>query len=106
MRDSRAGKGRFDLITPIGLRRLAVIFERGAIKYESRNWEKGFPISRYLDSAERHINQYKEGLRDEDHLAQAAWNLFTAMHTEDMVRRGLLPPELNDLPTYLPGEPA
>lgn len=37
VRDQRTGKGRFDLISPIALRRLAVIYEKGAIKYESRN---------------------------------------------------------------------
>lgn len=96
VRDTRTGKGRFDLITPIGLRRLAIIYERGAVKYAPRNWEAGMPISRCIDSALRHINQYKEGWSDEDHLAQAAWNLFAAMHFEEVK------PELQDLPTRLP----
>lgn len=96
VRDTRSGKGRFDLITPIGLRRIAVVYEKGAIKYAPRNWEAGMPISRCLDSALRHINQYKEGLMDEDHLAQAAWNLFAVMHFEE------LRPDLQDLPTRLP----
>jgi hypothetical protein len=98
VRDVRTGKGRFDLVTPIGLARLAGVYERGAKKYSPRNWEKGMPISRCLDSAERHINDYKmikayarEGMDlppqvnpHEDHLAQAAWNLFAAMHFEDL----------------------
>lgn len=101
VRDIRTGKGRFDLISPIGLRRLAVIYELGMQKYKERNWEKGMPISRVLDSAERHINQYKEGLREEDHLAQAAWNLFAAMHYEEVIERGLLPKEFMNVPSYL-----
>lgn len=101
VRDIREGKGRFDLISPIALKRLASIYERGAKKYDDRNWEKGMTISRFLDSALRHINQYIEGYRDEDHLAQAAWNVFAAIHMEEMVQRGLLPKEINDLPNYL-----
>lgn len=90
VRDQRAGKGRFDLISPIALRRLAVIYEKGAIKYEPRNWEKGAPMGRFLDSALRHLNQYKEGYRDEDHLAQSAWNIFCMIHFDEIRK------ELND----------
>ena len=100
VRDVRSGKGRYDLISPIAERRVAGVYERGAIKYSPRNWEKGMPLSRYLDSALRHINQHKEGYKDEDHIAQADWNLRSFMHTEEMINRGLLPKELNDLPDY------
>jgi len=101
VRDLRENKGRYDLISPIALKRLAIIYEKGAKKYNDRNWEKGIPLCRYLDSAMRHIQQYMEGLRDEDHLSQAAWNLFCVVHTEVMIERGLLPKELNDLPNYV-----
>jgi len=94
VRSDTTGKGRFDLISPIALRRLAGVYERGASQKGERNWEGGFPISRALDSALRHINQYREGMRDEDHLAQAAWNLFAAIHFEEAR------PECNDLPRY------
>lgn len=33
VRDSREGKGRYDLISPIALKRLAVVYEKGANKY-------------------------------------------------------------------------
>ena len=99
-RDARQGKGRFDLITPIALTRLAGVYERGGIHRGDRNWEKGIPLSRFLDSALRHLSQYLEGYRDEDHLAQAAWNIFGLIHTEEMIRRGKLPKSLNDLPKY------
>jgi hypothetical protein len=95
VRDTRTGKGRFDLITPFALRRLALVYEKGAVKYDERNWELGIAISRCIDSAERHINDYKMGLRDEDHLAHAAWNLFSAMHFEETM------PEMFDIPNYL-----
>ena len=100
-RDTRAGKGRFDLLSPIALRRLAAVAEKGAEKYDARNWEKGIPMSRLLDSAKRHLNQYQEGHRDEDHLAQAMWNCMAAIHTKEMIDRRQLPKELDDLPSYL-----
>ena len=93
VRDTRSGKGRFDLISPHGLFRLARIYELDAEKYEDRNWEKGIAISRCLDSAKRHLNQYAMGAKDEDHLAQAAWNLFAIMHFETCM------PEMQDIPT-------
>lgn len=101
VRDVRAGKGRYDLISPLALKRLAQVYERGAAKYDPRNWEKGMPIGRCMDSAIRHIMQYMEGMRDEDHLAQAAWNLFSAMHYEVMIERGLMHEALGDTQDYI-----
>jgi hypothetical protein len=108
VRDTRVGKGRFELITPIALRRLAQVYERGAVKYSARNWELGSPLSRFTDSAIRHMNDYlmislykREGIPlerlpadvnpNEDHLAQATWNLFCIMHHE------VLHPEFDDM---------
>jgi nucleoside 2-deoxyribosyltransferase len=104
VRDLRENKGRYDLISPIALKRLAVVYEKGAIKYSDRNWEKGMPVCRYLDSAIRHIQQHIEGYRDEDHLGQSAFNVFGAIHTEEMIDRGLLPKQLDDKPNYLNNE--
>jgi len=104
VRDTRDGKGRYDLITPIALQRLAKHYENGAIKYASRNWEKGQELSRYFDSTIRHLYNYLEGKRDEDHLAAALWNIAAMIHTEEMIERGLLPKELSDLPNYLKKE--
>ena len=100
VRDTAEGKGRYDLISPISLRRLAKHFENGAVKYGDRNWEKGQPICRYLDSAIRHIYKHLEGYREEDHLAAAAWNVMGAIHTEEMIERGRLPKELDNRPNY------
>lgn len=97
-RDSREGKGRFDLLPMRALQRLARHYEAGAKKYGDRNWEKGQPISRYMDSALRHTCKYLEGQRDEDHLIAAAWNLMCAADTEERVKSGLLPKELDDTP--------
>ena len=94
-RDARAGKGRYDLITPFMLKRLAGVYERGAVNHGDRNWEKGIPFSRLIDSAMRHMNQYREGLRDEDHIAQAIWNLACVIHFEELGRKDLV-----DVPLY------
>jgi hypothetical protein len=96
VRDTREAKGRYDLITPFGLRRLALVYEKGAKKYNSRNWEKGGSFSRFIDSAERHLEAYKMGMEDEDHLAQAAWNLFCIIHFQELGRD-----DLDDMPHYL-----
>ena len=101
VRDRRDGKGRYDLISPIALERLAKVYEEGGKGKGDRNREQGIPLSRFLDSAMRHIQQYLRGMRDEDHLTQAAWNLFGAIHTDDQVSRMNLPMELDDLPDYI-----
>ena len=96
-RDTREGKGRYDLIPAYPMRRLARHYENGAVKYGDRNWEKGQPLSRYLDSAERHLYAVKEGLTDEDHAIAVVWNMFAFIHTQEMVRRGKLPALLDDV---------
>lgn len=101
VRDVRTGKGRFDLISPIALRRLAVHLENGARKYDERNWEKGQPLMDYIDSAMRHIASYVEGYRDEDHMAAALWNIHGFIHTEEMISRGLLPNSLDNRPVAM-----
>jgi len=101
VRDTQTGKGRYDLLSPLTIKRLAQLYERGAIKYEPRNWEKGIPISRYVDSGIRHFFNYLEGERTEDHPAAVMWNAGGIIHTEEMIKRGLLPKELNDMPNYI-----
>jgi hypothetical protein len=112
VRESPKGKGRYDLVPSYPMRRLAQHYENGAIKYTreemvdgkkvvisgDRNWEKGLPMSRYLDSADRHIHEYMGGDRTEDHLTAAVWNLFSYIHTEMMVLEGKLPAALYNVP--------
>ena len=103
VRDRARGKGRYDLISPLGMKRLAIHYENGSIKYDDRNWEKGMSLSWFLDSMERHVERYKECRilgeeQTEDHMAAIAWNAHGFMHTEEMIRRGKLPAELDDLP--------
>jgi len=82
-RSDETGKGRFDLIEPAMLTRLAKHYENGATKYADRNWEKGQPCSRMISAALRHINKYVAGETDEDHLAAAIWNLAAVMRFEE-----------------------
>lgn len=99
VRDIQTGKGRFDLLPPYALLRLAKHFENGANRYRERNWEKGIPCSRYLDSALRHMVKVLMGFDDEDHEMAACWNLMCMIETEVRIELGILPEELNDLPT-------
>ena len=96
IREPSIGKGRYDLISPFGIDRIAKWYELGARKYADRNWEKGMPFSRYVDSAKRHLNKYVMGMEDEDHLAAACWNIIAIMHHQEL---GEL--EFDDMPHYL-----
>ena len=97
VRDCREGKGRYDLLPPYAIYRLARHFENGAKKYGDKNWTKGQNLSRYLDSALRHLFCYLGGSRSEDHLAAVAWNALAYIETENRIERGMLPKELNDM---------
>ena len=92
VRCSDADSERYDLITPVGLRRLAMTYARGASRYGARNWEKGIPASNLLNHAIRHIVLYMLGDKSEDHLVHAAWNLLAIVHFEEVN------PELIDIP--------
>jgi hypothetical protein len=93
VRSSDAANVRFDLITPIGLRRLAETCAEGAQRYGDHNWEKGIPASVMLNHALRHIALYLAGDASEDHLAHAAWNLLAVCHFEEAM------PAMIDVPS-------
>jgi hypothetical protein len=97
VRDTNEGKGRFDLIPTDALRRLAIHYQNGAKKYGDRNWEKGQPLGRYLDSAMRHLLAVIDGKTDEDHVSAVSWNMFAYLHTLEMIRSLKLPATLDDL---------
>jgi hypothetical protein len=99
-RNSRDGKGRYDLISVFALREIAKVYEHGSKIFGDRDWEKGMPLSRFLDSAWRHLCQVIEGEDAENHAAQAAWNIMGFMHVRELIKRGILSEELNDLPDY------
>lgn len=91
VRDTSEGKGRYDLIPVYALKRLARHYENGAKKYGDNNWKKGMPLRRYYDSAMRHLGNWMEGNRDEDHLAAVLFNVMAIIETEQMIKDGKLP---------------
>ncbi len=91
VRSTDADGERWDLITPIGLRRLAETCAEGARKYGEHNWQKGIPASVMLNHAIRHIYLYLAGDNSEDHLAHAAWNILGVCHFEEAL------PEMMDI---------
>jgi hypothetical protein len=99
-RDNRDGKGRPDLLSVFALRRDIRHYENGAKKYSERNWELGQPSSSYFCSAFRHMLDYLEGDRDEDHLAAIRWNIAGIIHNEELVSRCIYPRSILDLPDY------
>lgn len=72
---------RYDLISPIGLERLARTYAEGAAKRGRNNWENGMPVNDLLNHAIAHIYKFLNGNRDEDHLGHAAWNILGAIHS-------------------------
>ena len=59
------------------------------------------PLTRYLDSALRHVYKLLGGLDDEDHAAAACWNLMCFMFTQRQIKDGLLPKELDNIQNEL-----
>lgn len=92
VRDTQAGKARFDLLRPKNvpyedqfLTRVAMLMTRGAEKYGIRNWEVANSVEeleRFEGSAERHLQQYLAGEIDEDHAAAVVFNLLAAETTK------------------------
>lgn len=84
VRSADAESVRYDLISPIGLRAVAEACAEGAEKYSDFNWEKGMPAHDLINHALRHIYQFLEGDRSEDHLGHAAWNVMGAIHSLEL----------------------
>lgn len=82
-----------------GITELAKLYEAAKTKYPGRNWEKGVPLARYVDSAFRHLRKHIRGDKDEPHLVQFCWNLVGLLQTHLWIVEGVLPAELGvDLP--------
>jgi len=106
-RSDDTGKSRIDLISPVFLGRLGhhlgiacTPIDKGGKGYGERNWEIGVPVSRYVGGIYRHLRAIQEGETDEDHEAALGFAIMGLVHTREMIRRGQLPPELDDLPNY------
>jgi hypothetical protein len=59
----------------------AIQLENGAIKYGPRNWQKGIPLDRYVDSGIRHYMKHLRGDDDERHDRAALWNMLCGAWT-------------------------
>lgn len=75
--------GKEDLMLEV-----AVHFEQGAKKYGERNWQKGLPVSCYIDSAVRHYLKLLRGDMDERHDRAFVWNILCCIWTEIHVEKG------------------
>lgn len=95
MKEPVGSRGRPELISPFSIMRLAKHYQAGAEKYKSRNWEQGIPFERCTGSLERHLQQWKMGKTDEDHLAAIAFWAFAIMHYQEL---GM--DYLDDMPQY------
>jgi len=99
-RQASAGKGLPTLLPADALLEISKHLEGASIKYGSRNWEKGLPLSSILDSLLRHIFAELMGDTTEEHARAIGCNTLFYIATKLRVRQGLLPSELDDLPKY------
>jgi hypothetical protein len=100
VRDMSEDKPRPDEISPFATLRVANRMRDGAKAYGEGNWRKGMSFRRTFASLERHVLARKLGQTDEDHLAAIVCNANFLMHYEEMIKRGLLPEELDDMSKY------
>ena len=56
-------------------------FEEGAEKYGENNWQKGLPVSCYINSAVRHYLKWLRGDKDEHHDRAFCWNILCCAWT-------------------------
>lgn len=89
-RSSDVDDFRFDLISPIGIARLARRCATGAERYGEHNWLKGQPYSSVINHMEAHLNKFKLGDTSDDNLAAIAWGAFALMTYEEIL------PEMDD----------
>lgn len=83
VRDAAEGKGDMFSLPAAAILRLSKHYELGAKKYNRLNYQKGIPVSSFMDSALRHIFKYLDGQADEDHLSAAAFNILGAIQMEE-----------------------
>lgn len=85
VRDTDAGKPRYDLVPIEPFRRLAKLYARGSVKYGDRNWELAdspAELARFKASAFRHFMDWLDGKTDEDHGVATVFNIFAVLHLE------------------------
>jgi len=85
----------------------AKLFEWGSRNRGPRNWENGCRFSRCVQSMYRHLVKFMMRETDEEHDDNLGAIRFWAgalIHYKEMIKRGLLPETLDDMPRYDLGE--
>lgn len=103
VRQINGGRGSYELMSPFVSQADALLFEWGSINRGERNWEKGCPFSRCIQSMERHIAKFKMREADKEHDDNLAAIRFWAgaiIHYKEMIKRGILSDDLDDMPHY------
>ena len=87
---------KFNLLPFIALERFGINSSLSGLKYEDplQELREGFKISKRVDSLIRHFTSVHFGMRDEDHIIHALWNLHAIYHNL------MLFPEKNDLVNF------
>lgn len=95
---------RYDLIPAEPLRLLAQHYGRGAKKYESRNWEKGYEWSKSFAALNRHLWQFWAG-EDVDPETGTPHTVAVMWHAAALTEYMGTHPEFDDRPSSAQAEP-
>ena len=88
---------RFDLLPWDVLWQLAEHYGRGALKYEDRNWERGYPFSLSIAALGRHFAQFCSG-EDVDSETGSHHMLAVMFHAAALIRNADAHPDMDDRP--------
>lgn len=77
-------EARYDLIPVEALEKVAILYGRGAKKYEEHNWRKGYEWSKSYAAMQRHIQAFWRGEDFDDeldvpHLASAIFHALSLL---------------------------
>lgn len=103
-RHSDGNAERHDLIPPVVLKRESKIWAEGALHHPSTivegegNWKQGLPKASTIQHLLKHLNDWRLGDRNEDHLAKVRWGIGVLMYFEEY---GNPAEEVNDLGSQL-----
>jgi hypothetical protein len=90
-RDTQEGKPDYTLVDFAMLKRWAALMTRGAEKYGKENWKLANSkeeMERFQSSALRHMMQWLEGDRTEDHGAAVFFNISAAEYVRTKLQTG------------------
>lgn len=88
-RHSDGNSERYDLIPPVVLKRESKIWAEGALHHPSDivegegNWKQGLPKASTIQHLLKHLNDWRLGDRNEDHLAKVRWGIGVLMYFEE-----------------------